>query len=99
MIYFKIVNHYAKTDYEIFEITNLQNTTFNGNSQGHLEFINNNIKLINNVWYSFEDVLKHCGLSNSNITDLKYPNYVQGVYRYYDDSSSTTYQIGYLDVY
>lgn len=99
MIYFKIVNHSAKTDYEIFEISNLQNTTFNGNSQGHLEFINSNIKLINNVWYSFEDVLKHCGLSNNDITNLKYPNYVQGVYRYYDDSSSSGYYLGYLDVY
>ena len=33
MIYFKIVNHSAKTDNEIFEIRNLQNTTFNGTSR------------------------------------------------------------------
>lgn len=98
MIYFKIVNHSAKTDNEIFEIRNLQNTTFDGTSRNHLEFINNNIRIINNVWYSFEDVLKHCGLSNDSITELKYPNYIQGVYRYVDDSSST-YYLGYLDVY
>ena len=98
MIYFKIVNH-ATNNNEIFEIRNLQNTTFNGTSQNHLEFINSDIRIINNVWYSFEDVLKHCGLSNSSITVLKYPNYVQGVYRYYDDSSSNTYYLDYLDVY
>ena len=98
MIYFKIVNHSANPDNEIFEIRNLQNTTFNGTSRNHLEFINTDIRIINNVWYSFEDVLKHCGLSNSSITELKYPNYIQGVYRYVDDSSST-YYLGYLDVY
>ena len=99
MIYFKIVNHSAKTDNEIVEIRNLQNTTYDGTSQRHLEFINNDIRLINNVWYSFEDILKNCGLSNSDITDLKDPNYVQGVYRYFDVSSSSTYYLGYLDVY
>lgn len=99
MIYFKIINHSAETDREIFEIRNLQNTTFNGTSRHHLEFINSDIRIINNVWYSFEDVLKHCGLSNDNITELKYPKYIQGVYRYYDDSSSSTYYLGYLDVY
>ena len=98
MIYFKIVNHSANPDNEIFEIRNLQNTTFNGTSRNNLEFIDTDIRIINNVWYSFEDVLKHCGLSNSSITELKYPNYIQGVYRYVDDSSST-YYLGYLDVY
>ena len=99
MIYFKIVNHSAKTDHEIFEIRNLQNTTYDGTSRRHLEFINSDIRIINNVWYSFEDLLKHCGLSNSDITDLKDPNYIRGVYRYFDVSSSDTYYLDYLDVY
>ena len=99
MIYFKIVNHSAKTDNEIFEIKFLRNTTFNGTSRNHLEFMNNDIRIINNVWYSFEDVLKHCGLSNSSITELKYPNYVQGAYSYVLADSSNTYYLDYLDVY
>ena len=100
MIYFKIVNHSAKSDNEIFEIRNLRNTTFDGTSRlRHLEFINSNIRIINNVWYSFEDVLKHCGLSNDGITELKYPNYVEGLYTYINTSSSNTYYLNALDVY
>ena len=99
MIYFKIVNHSAKTDYEIFEIKNLQNNTFYGTSRSYLNFNNSSVELINNVWYSFEDVLKKCGLSNSNITDLKYPNYVKGYYDYLNSNSISTYYLGYLDVY
>ena len=100
MIYFKIVNHSAKSDNEIFEIRNLRNTTFDGTSHlRHLEFINSNIRIINNVWYSFEDVLKHCGLSNDGITELKYPNYVEGLYTYINTSSSNTYYLDALDVY
>ena len=101
MIYFKIVNHSAKTDNEIFEIKYLQNNTFYGTSRSYLNFNNNDVNLINNVWYSFEDILKKCGLSNNNITDLKYPNYVKGYYDYIDSSnnSNSTYYLGYLDVY
>lgn len=99
MIYFKIVNHSAKTDDEIFEIKFLKNTAFNGTSQRELDFTNNNIRLINNVWYNFEDVLKHCGLSNDAITELKHPNYVQGFYTYFNTSSNSTYYLDYLDVY
>lgn len=99
MIYFKIVNHSAKTDHEIFEIKNLQNDHFNGTSRSYLNFNNRNINLINNVWYSFEDVLKHCGLSNNNITELKYPNYVKGYYSYLNSNSISNYYLGYLDVY
>ena len=100
MIYFKIINHSAKTDYEIFEITYLQNNTFYGTSRSYLNFNNSSVNLINNVWYSFEDVLKKCGLSNNNITDLKYPSYVRGYYNYLDSSNSNSnYYLGYLDVY
>lgn len=101
MIYFKIINHSAKTDHEIFEITYLQNNTFYGTSRSYLNFNNSDITLINNVWYSFEDVLKNCGLSSSNITDLKYPNYVKGFYNYIDSNSNSNnkYYLGYLDVY
>lgn len=98
MIYFKIDNHSASTNYEIIQISNLSNTTFNGTSRSYLDFKNDDITLINNVWYSFEDVLKHCGLSSNAITELKKPNYVQGVYSYLD-SSSKTYFLGYLDLY
>ena len=93
MIYFKIINHSAKPNHEIFEIRGLKNTT----SRGHLNFINNDIRIINNVWYSFEDILKHCGLSNSNITDLKDPSHVQSVYRY--AYTENNYYLDYLDVY
>lgn len=96
MIYFKIINHSAKTD-EIFEIKFLRNTTFDGTSRRHLQFTNSDIRLINNVWYSFENVLTHCGLSNDAITELKYPNYVEGLYAYVVDSNS--YYLDYLDVY
>lgn len=100
MIYFKLVNHSANTSTEIFEIKNLQNNTFYGTSRSSLDFNNSDIKLINNVWYSFEDVLKHCGLSTNDITDLKHPNYIRGVYHYIDDSfGSSRYYLGYLDVY
>lgn len=100
MIYFKIINHSTKTNSEIVTINKLENNTFYGTSRSYLDFKNSDITLINNVWYSFEDVLKHCGLSNSNITELKYPNYVQGVYscQIYTFFSST-YYLNYLDVY
>lgn len=93
MIYFKIVNHSAKPDHELFEIRGLQNTT----SRGHLNFINNSIRIVNNVWYNFENILKHCGLSNSDITALKDPNHVQSVYRY--AYTENNYYLDYLDVY
>lgn len=100
MIYFKIVNHSANTSSKIVTINYLENNTFYGTSRSYLDFKNNDIKLINNVWYSFEDILKHCGLSNSNITELKYPNYVQGVYSYLNGSfGDTYYYLDALDVY
>lgn len=99
MIYFKIVNHSANTDNEIIEIKYLQNNTFYGTSRSYLDFNNSNIRLINNVWYSFEDVLKHCGLTNNNITDLKFPNYVKGYYSYINSNSNSKYNLDYLDVY
>lgn len=95
MIYFKIVNHSASTNYEIVRITNLEQFIFSG----ALNFKNNDIRLINNVWYSFEDILKHCGLSNDSIRELKNPNYVRGIYSYLDSSNSKSYYIGYLDLY
>lgn len=99
MIYFKIVNHSANTKNEIVRINHLSNTIFNGTSKSYLDFKNDDITLINNVWYSFEDVLKHCGLSNNAITELKNPNYVRGDYSYLDSSNSYTYSLGYLDLY
>lgn len=99
MIYFKIDNHSASTNYEIIKISHLSNTTFNGTSRSYLDFKNNDITLINNVWYSFEDILKQCGLSNNSISELKTPNYVQGVYSYLDSSNSKSYYLGYLDLY
>lgn len=95
MIYFKIINHSANTKNEIVRISHLEHSTFSGS----LYFKNNDIILINNVWYSFEDVLKHCGLSNSNISELKYPNSVRGVYSYRDSSNNKTYNLDYIDVY
>lgn len=99
MIYFKIINHSANTKNEIVRINHLSNTSFNGTSRSYLDFKNDDITLINNVWYSFEDVLKHCGLSNNAITELKNPNYVKGDYSYLDSSYSYTYSLGYLDLY
>lgn len=95
MIYFKIVNHSANTKNEIVRISNLEHSTFSGN----LNFQNNDIILINNVWYSFEDLLKHCGLSNNSISELKDPNNVRGVYSYLDSSNNKTYNLDYIDVY
>ena len=99
MIYFKIVNHSTKTDSEIVTIKNLENTTFHGTSRAYLDFKNSDITLINNVWYSFEDILKHCGLSHSSITELHHPNYVQGFYSCESYSFNSTYYLNYLDVY
>ena len=99
MIYFKIVNHSATTNNEIVQIKYLECNFFSGTSRSYLDFKNNNITLINNVWYSFEDVLKYCGLTNNNISELKTPNYVQGVYSYSDSSNSNTYYLDVLDVY
>ena len=99
MIYFKIVNHSANTDNEIVKISHLSNTTFSGSSQSYLNFENSDITLINNVWYSFEEILKHCGLSNNNITELKDPSHVHGVYSYLDSSNNKTYNLDYIDVY
>lgn len=95
MIYFKIVNHSANTKNEIVRINHLEHSTFSG----ILNFQNKDITLINNVWYSFEDVLKHCGLSNNNISKLKDPNNVRGIYSYLDSSNNKTYNLDYIDVY
>lgn len=95
MIYFKIVNHSANTKNEIVRISHLEHSTFSGS----LYFQNNDITLINNVWYSFEDILKHCGLSDSSISELKDPNNVRGVYSYLDSSNNKTYNLDYIDVY
>lgn len=95
MIYFKIINHSANTRNEIVRIGHLEHHTFSG----HLYFNNDDITLINNVWYSFEDVLKHCGLSSNNISELKDPNSVRGVYSYLDSSNNKTYNLDYIDVY
>lgn len=94
MIYFKIINHSAKTDYEIVRINHLSSDIIKSAS-----FKNDDIMLINNVWYSFEDVLKHCGLSSESITELKDPSDVQGVYSYLDNSFNKTYTLDYIDVY
>ena len=99
MIYFKIVNHSANPDNEIVKISHLSNTTSSGSSQSYLYFENSDITLINNVWYSFEEILKHCGLSNNNITELKDPSHVHGVYGYLDSSNNKTYNLDYIDVY
>ena len=95
MIYFKIVNHSANTKNEIVRFSHLEHSTFSGN----LYFKNDDIILINNVWYSFEDVLKHCGLSNNSISELKDPSSVRGVYSYLDSSTNKTYNLDYIDVY
>lgn len=94
MIYFKIVNHSAKTDYEIVRINHLSSDIIKSAS-----FKNDDIILVNNVWYSFEDILKHCGLSSESITELKDPSDVQGVYSYLDNSFNKTYTLDYIDVY
>lgn len=99
MIYFKIVNHSAKTDNEIVKISSLQNNTFISTSRNYLDFNNSDITLINNVWYNFENILKHCGLSSNSINDLQRPNYVQGVYSYLDSSFNKTYNLDYIDIY
>ena len=94
MIYFKIVNHSANPNNQIIRINHLASDIIKSAS-----FENNNIALINNVWYSFEDVLKHCGLSDNSITELKDPSDVQGVYSYLDSSNNKTYNLDYIDVY
>lgn len=94
MIYFKIVNHSAKTDYEIVKFSHIASSGF-----ASVSFENNDITLINNVWYSFVDVLKHCGLSNDRITKLNDPSNVKGVYSYLDSSNNKTYNLDYIDVY
>lgn len=94
MIYFKIVNHSAKTVNEIVRINHLASDIVNSAT-----FKNDNIILINNVWYSFEDILKHCGLSSNSITELKDPSNVHGVYSYLDSSNNKTYNLDYIDVY
>lgn len=94
MIYFKIVNHSAKTDYEIVRINHLSSDIIKSAS-----FKNDDIILVNNVWYSFEDILKHCGLSSDSITKLNDPSDVQGVYSYLDNSFNKTYTLDYIDVY
>ena len=94
MIYFKIVNHSANTNNEIVRINHLSSDIVKS-----AFFKNDDIILINNVWYSFEDILKHCGLSSNSITELKDPSYVQGVYSYLDSSNNKTYNLDYIDVY
>ena len=94
MIYFKIVNHSANTDNEIVRINHLASDIVKSAS-----FKNDDIILINNVWYSFEDILKHCGLSSNSITELKDPSDVHGVYSYLDSSNNKSYNLDYIDVY
>ena len=94
MIYFKIVNHSANPDNEIVRISHLASTIYKSSS-----FENSDITLINNVWYNFEDILKHCGLSSNSITELKDPSNVHGVYSYLDSSNNKTYNLDYIDVY
>lgn len=99
MIYFKIVNHSANPDNEIVRISHLASTIYKNSSKSYLAFENSDITLINNVWYSFEDILKHCGLSSNSITELKDPSDVHGVYSYLDSSNNKTYNLDYIDVY
>lgn len=99
MIYFKIVNHSVNTNNEIVRIKNLESNIFNYTSKSYLSFKNSNITLINNVWYSFENVLTNCGLANSSITELKDPSNVHGIYDYLDNSNKNTYYLDYIDVY
>ena len=94
MIYFKIVNHSANPDNQIVRINHLASDIVKSAT-----FKNDNIALINNVWYCFEDVLKHCGLSSDSITKLNDPSDVSGVYSYLDSSNNKTYNLDYIDVY
>ena len=99
MIYFKIVNHSANTDNEIVRISHLASTIYKNTPKNYLAFENSDITLINNVWFNFEDILKHCGLSSNSITELNDPSDVHGVYSYLDNSNNKTYNLDYLDVY
>lgn len=99
MIYFKIVNHSANTDNEIVRISHLASTIYKNTLKNYLAFENSDITLINNVWYNFEDILKHCGLSSNSITELNDPSNVHGVYSYLDNSNNKTYNLDYIDVY
>lgn len=99
MIYFKIVNHSANPDNEIVIISNLASTIHKNTLKNYLAFENSDITLINNVWFNFEDILKHCGLSSNSITELKDPSDVHGVYGYLDSSNNKTYNLDYIDVY
>ena len=94
MIYFKIVNHSANPDNQIVRINHLASDIVESAS-----FKNDDIILINNIWYSFEDILKHCGLSSDSITKLSDPSDVHGVYSYLDSSNNKTYNLDYIDVY
>ena len=94
MIYFKIVNHSANPNNQIVRINHLSSDIINSAS-----FKNDDITLINNVWYCFEDILKKCGLSSDNITKLNDPSDVSGVYSYLDSSNNKTYNLDYIDVY
>ena len=94
MIYLKIVNHSANPDNQIVKINHLASDIVKSAS-----FKNDDITLINNIWYSFEDILKHCGLSSDSITELKDPSDVRGVYSYLDSSNNKTYNLDYIDVY
>lgn len=94
MIYFKIVNHSANPDNQIVRISHLASDIVESAS-----FKNDDIVLINNIWYSFEDILKHCGLSSDSITKLSDPSDVHGVYSYSDSSNNKTYNLDYIDVY
>lgn len=94
MIYFKIVNHSANPNNQIIRINHLASNIVDSAS-----FKNDDIILVNNVWYSFEDILKHCGLSSDSITKLNDPSDVQGVYSYLDNSFNKTYTLDYIDVY
>ena len=99
MIYFKMVNHSANTDNKIVRISHIASTIYKYTSKNYLAFENSDITLINNVWYNFEDILKHCGLSRDSITELNDPSDVHGVYSYLDNSNNKTYNLAYIDVY
>ena len=94
MIYFKIVNHSANPNNQIVRINHLSSDIVKSAS-----FKNDDITLINNVWYCFEDILKKCGLSSDSITKLNDPSDVSGVYSYLDSSNNKTYNLDYIDVY
>ena len=75
MIYFKIVNHSANTDNEIVRVSHLASTIYKNTPKNYLAFENSDITLINNVWFNFEDILKHC----DSIVTLKMTDKVESL--------------------